>query len=87
MIVISISEVKTSFSKLINRAAYGQERIVVTSHGQPKAALISIDDLQRLEELEEKWDAALLAEAIATETEFYSAAEVETELACLKSTG
>ena len=52
MTVISLSEVKTAFSKFVNRAAYGQERIVVTSHGQPKAALISIHDLQRLEEFE-----------------------------------
>ena len=52
MTVISLSEVKTAFSKFVNRAAYGQERIVVTSHGQPKAALISIHDLQRLEAFE-----------------------------------
>ena len=86
MTLISVSEAKVAFSKFVNRAAYGRERIVVTSHGQPKAALISIDDLRRLEEMEEKWDAAMLAKAIATETKFYSVAEVEAELACLEST-
>jgi len=86
MTLISVSEAKISFSKFINRAAYGQERIVVTSHGQPKAALISIDDLQRLEALEEERDAAMLAKAIATETRFHSMVETETELTCSEST-
>jgi prevent-host-death family protein len=84
--IVSISEAKISFSKFINRAAYGRERIVVTSHGEPRAAIISIDDLNRLEVLEEEQDAAMLAQAIATETEFYSVSEVEAELARLEST-
>jgi prevent-host-death family protein len=84
--IVSISEAKISFSKFINRAAYGRERIVVTSHGEPRAAIISIDDLNRLEVLEEEQDAAMLAQAIATETEFYSVGEVEAELARLEST-
>ena len=85
--LISISDAKVSFSKFVNRVAYGKERIVITSHGQPKAALISIDDLRHLEELEEEREAAMLAEAIATETEFYSVAEVEAELFSTASTG
>jgi len=85
--LISVSDAKVSFSKFVNRVAYGKERIVITSHGQPKAALISIDDLHQFEELEEEREAAMLAEAIATETEFYSAAEVEAELFSTASTG
>ena len=86
MSLISVSDAKVSFSKFVNRVAYGKERLVITSHGQPKAALISIDDLQQLEELEEEREAAMLAEAIATETEFYSVGEVEAELSGLAST-
>lgn len=85
--LISVSDAKVSFSKFVNRVAYGKERIVITSHGQPKAALISIDDLHQFEELEEEREAAMLTEAIATETEFYSAAEVEAELFSMASTG
>lgn len=85
--LISISDAKVSFSKFVNRVAYGKERIVITSHGQPKAALISIDDLHQFEKLEEEREAAMLAEAIATETEFYSVAEVEAELFSTASTG
>jgi len=49
----SVTEAKRSFSELLNRAAYAGERIVVTSHGNPKAAVISIEDLRRLEWLED----------------------------------
>jgi prevent-host-death family protein len=49
----SVTEAKRSFSELLNRAAFGQERIVITSHDNPKAAVISYEDLRRLEWLED----------------------------------
>lgn len=49
----SISELKSSLSEFLNRAAYGRERIIIASRGKPKAAVISIEDLRRLEELED----------------------------------
>lgn len=58
---VSVTEAKRSFSQFLNRAAFGQERIVITSHRKPKAAVISIEDLRRLEELE---DALAAAEAL-----------------------
>jgi len=42
--------VKRDISELINRVAYGGERIVLTSRGEPKAALVSIEDYRRLEQ-------------------------------------
>ena len=49
----SVTEAKRSFSERLNRAAFGRERIVITSHDNPKAAVISIEDLRRLERLED----------------------------------
>jgi prevent-host-death family protein len=49
---VGIAEVKRKISTIVNRVAFGQERIVLTSRGKPKAALVSIEDLQRLEALE-----------------------------------
>jgi prevent-host-death family protein len=46
---VSIGRVKRDISKLVNRVAFGGERIILTSRGKPKAALISIEDLQVLE--------------------------------------
>ena len=53
MVTISVSEMKDTLSEVLNRAAYGHERIVIASRGRPKAAVISIDDLALLEELED----------------------------------
>ena len=47
---VSIGKVKRDISELVNRVAYGGERIVLTSRGKPKAALISIDDYEQLAE-------------------------------------
>jgi prevent-host-death family protein len=53
MSTTSISELKSALSEFLNRAAYGRERIIVASRGKPKAAVISIEDLHRIEELED----------------------------------
>jgi prevent-host-death family protein len=53
MMEVSVSQVKAALSEYLNRAAYGRERIVISSRGKPKAAMIGIDDLHRLEELED----------------------------------
>lgn len=45
---VSIGQVKRDISEMVNRVAYGQERIVLTSRGKPKAALISLEDYERL---------------------------------------
>jgi prevent-host-death family protein len=45
---ISIGQVKRDISELVNRVAYGRERIVLTSRGKPKAALVSIEDYEHL---------------------------------------
>ncbi len=47
---VSIGRVKRDISDLVNRVAYGGERIVLTSRGKPKAAIVSIDDYRLLEQ-------------------------------------
>jgi prevent-host-death family protein len=54
-VTISMTEVKRSLGEVVNRAAHGGERIVLVSRGKPKAALISIEDLQLLESLLSEW--------------------------------
>lgn len=46
---IPIGQVKRDISELVNRVAFGGERIILTSRGKPKAVLVSIEDLQQLE--------------------------------------
>ncbi len=52
MNTVGIAEIKRSISTIVNRVAFGRERIVLTSRGKPKAALVSVEDLQKLESLE-----------------------------------
>jgi prevent-host-death family protein len=63
---VGIGTVKRDISELVNRVAYGGERIVLTSRGKPKAAIVSLEDYQRLEEgsaaaREAQWKAWLAA--------------------------
>lgn len=47
---ISITEAKQHLGELVKRAAYGGERIVLEFRGKPQAALVSWEDLERLEQ-------------------------------------
>ncbi len=51
---IGASEARDSFPEVINRAAYGGERVVIERRGKELAAVISIEDLRLLERLIEK---------------------------------
>jgi len=48
----SVAHAKNTLSNLINKVAYGKTRILLESRGKPKAALVSTEDLERLERLE-----------------------------------
>jgi prevent-host-death family protein len=61
---VSIGRVKRDISELVNRVAFGKERIVLTSRGKPKAVIVSLEDYESLrnDELEEQrsgWEAWL----------------------------
>src|ERR1044071_4550648 len=48
----SVAHAKNTLSSLINKVAYGKTRVVLESRGRPKAALISTEDLEKLERFE-----------------------------------
>lgn len=48
---VSIGRVKRDISELVNRVAYGGERLILTSRGKPKAAIVSMEDLQKLKKI------------------------------------
>jgi len=49
---------RQDISDVVNRVAYGHERIAVTRHGKTAAVLVSLADLELLERLEMERDVA-----------------------------
>ena len=45
----SVADAKKHLSELMSRVAYNQERFLILRHGKPMAALVSAEDLARLE--------------------------------------
>lgn len=63
---IPVTQARAELADLINRVVYGGERVAVTRHGKPLAALVSAADLQRLEELGQRAAAAEEPQVIST---------------------
>jgi len=53
---ISIAEARKALADMVNRAAYGGERITLLRRGRPAAAIVSLRDLALLEALEDRAD-------------------------------
>ena len=53
---ISAADARKKFANIINRVAYGKESFVLTRRGVPLAAIVSMDDLMLLQEIEEQMD-------------------------------
>jgi prevent-host-death family protein len=47
---VAVTQARDELADLINHVAYGNERIVLTRHGKPVAALVSPDDLAWLKQ-------------------------------------
>ncbi|MBX9254859.1 type II toxin-antitoxin system Phd/YefM family antitoxin [Desmonostoc muscorum CCALA 125] len=62
---ISATEARANFQELINRVEYKGERIVIERHGKAVVAIVGLEDLKRLEALEDAIDSELLRRAIA----------------------
>jgi prevent-host-death family protein len=66
---VSTSKARDDFAEMINRVAYRGERVVLDRHGKPIAAIIPIDDLAFLEELENRMDVEAAKRALAESDE------------------
>ncbi len=61
---LTASSARQNFADLVNRAAYGRERIVVHRREKPVAAVIPIEDLRLLEKLEDEIDLKAARESL-----------------------
>ena len=64
---VSTVEARDQLSTIINRAAFGKERVVLTRRGKELAAVVPIEDVKLLEELEDRLDLEAAREALKEE--------------------
>ncbi len=53
---ITTADARKNFAEIVNTVAYGKEPVVLTRRGQEIAALISIEELQLLQKIEDHID-------------------------------
>lgn len=77
---ISTADARKNFADIVNKVAYGKEPIVLTRRGQKIAALVSIDELELLQQLEDRMDIEDAKKALEEPGDNLSAQEVWKEL-------
>jgi antitoxin Phd len=60
---ISVKAIRDNLADALNRVAYGGERIVLLRRGKGVAALVSMEELKLLEDLEDQRDLRLALKA------------------------
>lgn len=53
---VSTAEARNEFADIVNAAAFGKERVVLTRRGKKLAAIIPVEDLDLLEKIEDLLD-------------------------------
>ncbi len=61
---ISTGDARGQLATLINRVAFGKESFILTRRGKALAALVTMDELNLLKELEDRMDIADAAKAL-----------------------
>lgn len=58
------AEARKEFAEIVNRTVYAKERIVITRKGKNVVAIVPIEDLELLEEIENRIDLEDAREAL-----------------------
>lgn len=53
---VPVHRARRGLADLINRAAYGRERILLQRRGKSVAAIVPVEDVELLEKLEDRFD-------------------------------
>jgi prevent-host-death family protein len=76
---VTATQAKDQLSTLLERTRSAGERIVIEKHGKPAGVLVSIDDLRRLERLDELEHAAVARPLAGSVKEYRDPFEPATE--------
>jgi prevent-host-death family protein len=66
---ITVSEARQDFADVVNRVAYGNERVTVVRRGRDLVAIVPLSDVLLLEAIEDELDLAAAREALADSDE------------------
>lgn len=53
---IAATKARAEFAEIVNKVAFGGERIRLHRHGKDVAAIVPVEDLQLIEDLEDRMD-------------------------------
>lgn len=65
---IALAELRAQLGETVDRATYAGQRTVITRNGKRAAAIVTVDDLELLEKMEQEIDSELLRRARAEDS-------------------
>lgn len=77
---VSTADARKNFADIVNKVAYGKEPIVLTRRGQDVAALVSMAELELLQQIEDYIDIEDAKQALAEPEKNIPAEEVWKQL-------
>ncbi len=72
---ISIADARKQFADIVNKVAYGRESVILTRRGEKIAALVSMEELELLKQIEDFIDIEDAKKALAEPGKNISATE------------
>ena len=80
MTKMSVTAARDDLAELVRRVEVSRERVVLTRHGRDVAALVSAEDLELLELLEDRADLEAVREALAETSDRVPYAKLRADL-------
>jgi prevent-host-death family protein len=77
---IPASEARLQFAEVVNKVAFGGERIVLHRHGKDVAAIVPVADLELLQQLEDRIDLESARKALSEKAPRVSWKKLKAEL-------
>jgi len=80
MTTITTADARKNFADIVNKVAYGKEPIILTRRGQEIAALVSMEELELLQQIEDFIDIEDAKKALEEPGENVFASDVWSQL-------
>lgn len=77
---LSVREARATFATVVNEAAFGKERFVVTRNGKRAVAIVPIEDLDTIESIEDRIDLAEVRKRLAKPVKAMTIAQLRKSL-------